>query len=250
MIKASFLNIQRPLLTVMVNETTCNGDRAIIANALYHGAEAFCIQLELLQPAERTTDKLKELFDACEGKPIYITAYRAGMDDNECAELLMRGLQAGATLCDVMGDLYHPEPHELTYDKLAVTKQMALIDMIRERGGEVLMSSHLHAYLEPEQVMEYALAQQARGADIVKIVSEAHTEEQMMANINLAYRMKCELKRPFLFLNSGKYGSLLRQIGPAFGVCMYLCADSYGNRPLGVQPPLHALKAIRDNMHL
>lgn len=248
MIKPSFVNIQRPLLTVMVNRNTLQADKAIIANALQGGAEAFCIQLEILKPEDRTLEKLKELFAACGNRPIYITAYREGLNDEECVELMLRGLDAGATLVDIMGDLYHPEPTQMTFDEEAIAKQRELIDLIHARGGEVLMSSHLRDYFDPDTVMKFALAQKERGVDIVKIVSFAHNEEQMMANINLAQRMKRELNCPYLFLNSGECGKLLRQIGPAFGVCMYLCLERYTEASL--QPLLHAVRDIRDAMGL
>ena len=250
MIKPSFVNIQRPLLTVMVNDGTLAADKAIIANTLQGGAEAFCIQLELLKPEERTPEKLKELFASCEGRPIYITAYRQGLTDEQCVELMLRGLEAGATMCDVMGDLYQPSPDQMTFDAETVAKQKALIETIHERGGEVIMSAHLPDFRDAETVMAYARAQAERGADVVKIVSLAHTEEQMMVNINLTHRLKRELDRPFLFLNNGKHGKLLRQIGPALGSCMYLCLESYTDRRLGLQPLLHAVKDIRDAMGL
>jgi 3-dehydroquinate dehydratase len=233
----------------MVNQPTIQADEAIICNALQDGAEAFCIQLEILRPEERTLEKLKKLFAACGNRPIYITAYREGLDEEGCVELMLRGLEAGATLIDIMGDLYHPEVTQMTFDEEAIAKQKALIDLIHSRGGEVLMSAHLRDYYDPDTVMKFAHAQAERGVDIVKIVSFAHTEEQMMANINLAHRMKKELDRPYLFLNSGEYGRLLRQIGPAFGVCMYLCMDSY-HLPQNSkeQPILRAMHTIRENM--
>ena len=246
--KPSFVHIQRPLLTVMVSELTPQKDMAVIANAIYGGAEAFCIQLEKLAPEYRTLEQLRELFAACQGRPIYVTAYRDGLNDEQCVELLLLGLEAGATSCDVMGDMYHPEKSQMTFDEQAIAKQKALIDLIHARGGEVLMSAHLPDYLDPETVMEYAHAQAARGADVVKIVSWAKDEQQMMTNIQLAHRMKCELDRPFLFLNVGEYGMRLRQIGPSLGVCMYLCQERYlEGRGVG-QPLLSSAKKIREGM--
>lgn len=248
MMKPSFVNIQRPLLTVMVSQNTVQADKAIIANALNGGADAFCLQLEHLRPEERTTEKLKDLFAACGGRPIYITAYREGLDDEGCVELMLRALDAGATLIDVMGDLYHPEPTQMTFDEQAVAKQKGLIDLIHARGGEVLMSAHFRDFIDADTVMKYAFAQQERGADIVKMVSFAHNEEQMMTNLELARRMKHELKSQYLFLNSGNCGRLLRHIGPALGVCMYLCQERY-NEP-GLQPLLRSAREIRDALWL
>lgn len=250
MMKPSFVHVHRPLLTVMISEATIEADKVVIANAIYGGAEAFCIQLEKLAPEYRTLEQLKDLFAECHGRPIYITAYREGLNDEQCVELLLLGLEAGATLCDIMGDMYHSEKSQMTFDQAAVAKQKALIDTIHSRGGEVLMSAHLPDYLDPETVMAYAHAQAERGADVVKIVSWAKDEQQMMANINLAHRMRCELDRPFLFLNVGECGMLLRQIGPALGACLYLCQERYIEGRGSGQPLLTSAKKIREGMGL
>lgn len=254
--KASFLNPDRPFLTVMVQASTPAEAECIIADALYDGADAFGIQLCNLLPEYRSEETLRRIFAACLGRPIYITSYRLaeskklGLDDDACVDLLLMGLRAGATLCDVMGDLYHPEPHELTFDPVAVEKQKALIDTIHQMGGEVLISSHLHAFFEEEKILEYARAQAERGADIVKIVSFAQDEEQMMANLQIIHRLKKELDRPFLFLANGKKSRLIRQVGPALGACMYLCIEHY--RPVNSkeQLPLRAARELRDRMLL
>ena len=254
--KASFLNSDRPFLMTMVQAKTPAEAECIIADALYDGADAFGIQLCNLLPEYRNEAALRRIFDACLGRPIYVTSYRLavsrelGWTDEQCAELLLTALRAGATMCDVMGDLYHPEPHELTYDPLAVEKQKDLIDTIHQMGGEVLISSHLHAFFEEEKILEYAREQAERGADVVKIVSFAQDEEQMMANLQIIHRLKTELDRPFLFLANGKKSRLIRQIGPALGVIAYLCIEHY--RPVNSkeQLPLRAARELRDRMLL
>lgn len=254
--KASFLNADRPLLTVVVQASTPAEAECIIADALYDGADSFCIQLCNLLPEYRNEASLRRIFDACFGRPIYITSYRSGeskklgLNDDACVDLLLMGLRAGATVCDVMGDLYHPEPHELTFDPVAVKKQKQLIKTIHEMGGEVLISSHLHAFFEEERVLEYADAQAERGADIVKIVSMADDEDQMMAGLSTIHRLKKELDRPFLFLAGGKNSRLIRQIGPALGCCMYLCIEGYRPVNTKLQLPLRAARELRDRMLL
>lgn len=254
--KASFLNSNRPFLTTVVQASTPVEAECIIADALYDGADAFCIQLCNLLPEHRNEETLRRIFKACMGRPIYITSYRLaenkklGLDDDGCVELLLMGLRAGATLCDVMGDLYHPEPQELTFDPAAVEKQRALIDKIHEMGGEVLISSHVHMFFEEDRILEYAHEQARRGADVVKIVSMADSEEQMMAALNAIPRLKRELDRPFVFLTNGSQGRLIRQVGPALGVCMYLCIEHFRPANSKQQIPLRSAKQLRDNMLL
>lgn len=251
--KPSFLNQTKPPLVSMIQAATPEEAICLIVESLYDGADAFGIQLCWLKREYRTEETLRNIFSYCQNKPIYITSYRAkesaGMTDDECVELLLLGLKCGATLCDVMGDLYHPEKYELTFDEEAVAKQKALIDKIHEMGGEVLISSHVHTYFDEEQVMMYAKAQAERGADIPKIVSKADTEEEMMTGFKIITRLKNELGKPFLFLVGGAYSKLIRQVGPAFGTSMYLCLVNYRPGVAMVQPLLRSAKAIRDNMN-
>ena len=251
-IKPTFLKYSRPLLCAMIQSSTPEQMKCDIYDALYDGAEAFGIQLCNLELEYRNEETLKRIFSFCEGRPIYITSYRGhqslGMTDDECMELLLMGARAGATLCDVMGDIYAKTEHELTYDALAVEKQKKLIDELHSLGCEVLISSHVHAFFDEETTVEYALEQARRGADVVKIVTVADTEEQQRSCLNTIYRLRRELDRPFLYLASGSYGKLIRQIGPAMGVCMYLCVQHYYPVSSKDQPQLRAAKAIRDHM--
>jgi len=113
--KPSFLNQTRPPLVSMIQAATPEEAICLIVESLYDGADAFGIQLCWLKREYRTEETLRNIFGYCQNKPIYITSYRAkesaGMSDDECVELLLLGLKCGATLCDVMGDLYHPEKY-------------------------------------------------------------------------------------------------------------------------------------------
>ena len=248
--KPTFLTYTKPLLTAMVQAATPDEAISIIAGALYDGAEAFGIQLENLKREYRDEATLRGIFEACQGRPIYITSYRnsesTGYTDEECVEYLLMGLRAGATLCDVMGDFFHPEPHELTYDPAAVRRQAEVIARIHEMGGEVLMSSHLHAFFTCEETLAVARSQVERGADVVKIVGFAQDEEEMMADLNTIHALKRELNVPFLYLANGAHSRLIRQMGASLGVCMYLCVPEY--RPINSkeQPRLRETKLLRD----
>ena len=100
-----------------------------------------------------------------------------------------------------------------------------------------------------EEVAKIALEQKRRGADVVKIVNFARTEDELMANLNTTYRLKKELNgTPFLYLANGAECRLLRQIGARLGVCMYLCVQNYIGVSSKEQPLLRSMKIARDNM--
>ena len=118
-----------------------------------------------------------------------MTSYRsgenAGMTDEECMELLLLAVECGATLFDVMGDLYDRSPqYELTMDGEAVKKQMALIDQIHRAGGEVLMSSHTYKSTTLEENLMIAREQARRGADVIKIVNDAKSADEIPVYID------------------------------------------------------------------
>lgn len=250
--KPSFVNYQKPLITAMIQEETPTDAILMIEDSLYDGAEAFGIQLESLLPQYRNENDIRSIFSHCMGKPIYITSYRYaasnGYTDEQCAELLLLGAKCGATLCDVMGDLFHKEACELTFDKEALIKQKELIEKLHKLGCEVLISSHVGKHFTEEQVIEYMTEQQKRGADIAKLVSVSDSEEQLLEALGICAHLKNKLSIPYLFLVGGQNFKLVREIGPALGVCMYLCVHHHTPKNTLAQPTIRAIRNIRDSI--
>jgi len=246
----TFLKYEKPLLTAMVLGDTPERIKTLMDKSLSEGAEAFGIQFEVVQPMFRKSEVYKELFAYAE-KPMYVTNYRvgrnAGKTDEELAKELLELADCGATLCDVMGDLFDRQSDEVAVSKEAIKKQMRLIDQLHEKGTEVLISSHILKYTPPARILEIALEHQSRGADISKIVTGADTAEEELENLKTAHLLKENLEIPFLFLSSGEC-HLLRRIGGNLGVCMYLCVHEHDNFSTKEQPLLKNVKAIRDNM--
>ena len=250
--RKSFLHAQKPWLTAMIQCTTPEACIAKIHASAQEGADAYGIQLCCLERQYRTEAQLREIFAACSDAPIYITSYRgkssAGMTDDECAELLLMGLRAGATLCDVMGDFYSPVETQLTTDETAIQKQKQLIGRIHAMGGEVLMSTHDFRPLSPETILAVAKAQESRGADILKIVIRDTDTAQLPDYLKCIQTVIAETKKPFLLLSSGPAGWWLRRQGPAVGVCMYLCVQSHGELDTPAQPLLREVTEFRTHI--
>ena len=243
------LTMMKKPVTAMVASTSIAEAKSIILNSRVEGADAFYVQLELLPRADRTEQKLRELFSFCNGKPILITAYRTGdpeLTDDERAELLLLGLRSGAHIADIPGDYWHPEQNQLTFDKAAIRKQKALIDQVHSIGKGVLMSSHLSRFFRAEEIYAYAKEQEAREADFLKIVSKSETEEQLMENLIIAAELKNQVKKPYLFLGNGSHSKLLRLIGPSLGVCMYLCVQHFNPLDFCDQPMMRSAMQIRN----
>lgn len=249
--KPTFLKYEKPLLTVMVQAKTPERIKELIDKSLPEGAEAFGMQLEKLLPEYRTPETYRELFSYAPGKPVYVTNYRKtqneGKSDEVLASELLELAENGATLCDMMGDYFDPQPGELTRDEAAVKKQMQLIDELHKKGAEVLMSSHVFKFIPAEEVLSIALEHEKRGADICKIVTGAETMEQQIENMRILNLLKENLKIPFLFLANGEC-HIFRRIAGSLGNCMSLCVYEYDELATKSQPLIKNMKAIRDNM--
>ena len=233
-----FLTSDKPALTVMLQCRTPEVAIGRIRNALHLGADAFGLQVESLLPEYQTPEVYRKLFQEMRGKPAYVTNYRSGSNkgksDEELAEGLLTLAQCGAALCDVQGDLFSCHPIQMTEDKAAIEKQMELIEKIHAKGADVLMSAHTHCYL-PEQ--------KRRGADIIKIVTEADDMQQQLENMKMIDLLKRELGVPFLFLCSGEC-SLLRRLGTRLGNCMALCVYEHDHLSTPGQPLLSVMKKL------
>ena len=250
MMKPTFLKYDRPLLTSMVQASTPERTLELMDKSFPLGAEAFGIQFCQFPAEYRNEATYKKLFAAANGLPVYVTNYRSknnqGKTDETLASELIELAKCGATLCDVMSDYFAPAADEFTSDPAAVKKQIELINAIHSVGGEVLMSAHTRVHTPAERVLEIALGQEARGADISKIVIKADTPEEELEAMRLITLLKKELKIPFLFLCGGASCHLLRRTAATLGNCMTLCVCEYDNLSPPMQPLLSDMRALRD----
>lgn len=242
-----FLTTDKPALTVMLQCKTPEVAIGRIRNALHLGADAFGLQAESLLPEYQTPEVYHKLFQEMRGKPAYVTNYRSGSNkgksDEELAEGLLTLAECGAALCDVQGDLFASHPIQMTEDETAIEKQMELIEKIHAKGAEVLMSAHTNCYLPGEKVLELALEQKRRGADIIKIVTDAADMQAQMENLKTVDLLKRELGAPFLFLSGGECG-ILRRLGIKLGCCMALCVYEHDALSTPGQPLLSVMKQL------
>ena len=249
----TFLNHEKALLTVMLQCETPEVAIGRIRNANCLGAEAYGLQVESLREEYRNADTYKKIFNEMKGRPCYVTNYRKKGNESESDDGLAAGMlelaRCGATLVDVMGDLFCRHPEELTEDPEAIEKQQKLIEAIHAEGAEVLMSSHILKFTSAERVLEVALEQKRRGADIIKIVTGAESMEQQIENLRINYLLQKELGAPFLFLSGGEC-SLHRRLGIKLGCCMALCVYEHDHLSTPMQPLLSTMKTIRDTIDL
>ena len=239
------------MLTVILQCDTPETAIGRIRNANMLGADAYGLQVESLKPEFQNPETYQRIFAEGKGRPFYVTYYRgkhnSGKTDEELASGMITLADSGAVLCDVMGDMFCKHPEELTDDETAIKKQMDLIELLHQKGAQVLMSSHVRKYIPAERVLEIALEQKRRGADIIKIVTGAKSMEQQIENLRITDLLKRELDAPFLFLSNGVC-SLHRRLSLQLGCCMALCVYEHDAQSTATQPLLSTMKKLRDDI--
>lgn len=249
--KLSFLNNPNPHFVAMIQKDNPDEAINIVRNSIYDGATAFGLQVESMRPEFQNVQSVRSIMTHMGERPVYLTNYRynhnAGKSDETLAEELCEYAKGGATLVDVMGDMFCPSKDEIALDATAIDKQKALIERIHQNGGEVLMSSHTMRFMTGEEVLELTLRQKERGADIAKIVTAANSEEEELENLKTTQLLKKELSIPFLFLSGGSHYKKHRMLGPIFGCTMYLCVQDHYCGSTKTQPILRAVRTVYDN---
>lgn len=225
---------------------------AIMHNAFYDGADAFYIHLDCLDPSHYNPGDFKSIFNYAAGKPVinlnYRSAKRPDYSDEDLIALQLMAVEAGASMCDIMGDTYEPSFRQLALKPEIVDKQKRLIEKIHTMGGEVLMSSHTGDFMTAEETVEHARAMESRGADMVKIVVKGQSEEDVFEAFRITALLKKELKVPFLHICAGQHGKTHRAVAPLFGSSLVLCVQSYVPGSSREQVLLRAAKAVYDNI--
>ncbi len=254
--KKTFVNYEKPLIVAMIKHM--DSPESIIKEAeaaIEAGAEGFGFQCDNLARKYHNEADLRRIFAAMGDKPIYTTNYKlnqnASIYYNDIAKELLSLCDYGATLIDVMGDIFCKSEDELTFDREAVKRQRELVDQIHAKGCEVLMSSHINKFLTAERVLEIALEHQKRGADVSKIVVHANTMEEQIEVMRITETVSRKLDIKFLLLCGGECCTMHRRLGLLIGNSMSLCMLE---APEGVarttQPLISEQIMYRDQLNL
>lgn len=241
----------KPMLVCVTCDSTPKQCIATIRNSIFDGADAFLIDLGKLEAQYRNAEAMKQIFAYCEDRPVITMAYRTSlgeeMNDEQIGEYLLESVRAGAAMCDVMGDLYHASPLELSRDRTSIAKQKKLISHIHKAGGKVMMSSHTWAFLSEEESLKHAKALASRGADMIKLAVIARNPEEEWAAYQATHLLDAQLGIPFLHVCMGQYGKRHRMYAPLFGSSLILCVQQYTEKSHKEQVLLKSARVIVDN---
>jgi len=250
--RLSFLNKPYPVISGILAGQTPQELIAGSKNAEFEGAQGIAIGLSDLKPEFRTAEALKPVIEAV-NLPFMFFFYRddhwGHADDEARQEVLLAAAEAGASMIDVMGDLYDPSPMEMTRRPEAVDRQKRLIDRIHAAGADAVISSHMACARTAEQTLEHLRELESRGADVVKIVTAVNTGEELAEAFRTTLILKRELNAPFIHLCNGAFSRPHRFLGPALGVSILFAVTRYEPRYGMTQPTIRAMKAVLDNLH-
>ena len=245
--KQKLSRLPAPVLAGVVREKTVGAVKAEIKNCLYHGAGMIDLHLSCLE--EDDEESLKKII---EWSPLPILALHytartgkaAGRSEEERTETLFRAVRAGAAGLDMQGYTFHAPsrtafcgedrysftkggPCEVVTDSAIIEKQKAFIEKVHAEGAEVLLSCHPGIYLDRDQVVDLALFLEQRGPDLIKIVTVAHNEEELIESFAAMLLLKKEVRVPVTYHAAGAAGKLSRVINPVLGGHIAFCVDRF-----------------------
>jgi 3-dehydroquinate dehydratase len=99
-----------------------------------------------------------------------------------------------------------------------------------------------------EQVVDLALFLQERNPDIIKIVTRADNEDDLIESIKTMMVLKKEVKTPVSYHANGKAGMLTRIINPLLGGQIAFCVDRYTEASVMEQIDLKCANTIVENV--
>ncbi len=258
--------IEAPALAGVVRERSANEAIAEIKNCLYDGADMIDLHMSCLESTD--TDYLKKIIQSSK-LPVLALNYNlqydlssAGFSEEERIETFFRAVDAGAAGVDIQGYSYHIEsktafcgedkysftkgnPKEIVTDQKIIDKQCEFIERIHSRKAEVLLSCHPGIPMNCEQVVELALFLEQRKPDIIKIVTIANTEEEMLESIKTMLHLKREVKTPVSYHAGGAAGTLSRILNPMLGGQIAFCVDRFKTSSTMEQLDLATMKILQ-----
>lgn len=261
--------LESPVLAGVIREKSAAEAIAEIANCVYDGAGMIDLHMSCLETLDIET--IKEIVNASK-LPILALNYNnkydwkpANLSEEERIETFVLAAKAGVAGVDMQGYTFDEKsknaflgedkysftkgnPKEVVTDEAVISKQCDFIEKIHSMGAEVLLSCHPGIVMNCEQVVELALFLEKRNPDIIKIVTAATNEDELVESFKTMVALKKEIKTPVSYHTNGKAGNLSRIINPILGGHMVFCVDRYSQSSTMGQVDLKTARNVIDGM--
>jgi hypothetical protein len=277
--------VPRPFLCcVLLDDPTPGGVIGRIRLAEAIGAQAFELDLHVLEPEARTAEALAPVF-ASTNCPIFTTYRRFDFskaeekllspDEDERIGRQLELISAGSAGFDMEMDSFDPgfetgemspapwfssdeglryshdpesPPREVSHDPAADRRQKEVVAEAHRLGGEVILSTHALTRMDPDGALRIGRLAEERGADVVKIVRLCVSREDTVETLATNVLLGRELSIPFVMMAMGEYGKLSRPLAPLFGSMLVFGRQTYAPGTFTDQPLIGNLRAVLENV--
>lgn len=272
--RKSFVNNPKPILAAVIRERTPRDAIAEIKNYALHGARGADLHLSCLDEEYRNVESIAQIVEQS-SLPILGLNYNQNPDwsiietsEEERVALLMMAIDAGAAGIDMQGytfdrfshDAFRDEflnldysfiknkPKEVVVDPKIIEKQCNLIEQIHFKGAEVLLSNHLLIPMKTDELVDLCLFLEKRNPDMIKIVTQSETDEDMLESFKSMLTIKKEIKTPVTLFCNGPTSPLTRIINPMLGGFMVFTSDGFNARSNFTQMDLTTMKQVLEGV--
>lgn len=259
--------IKAPAIAGVIRQKKVSAAIAEIKNCMYDGADMIDLHLSCLEAND--VDTLRRIVDSSK-LPILALNYNktvdwnnANLSEEERTATFLTAVEAGAAGVDIQGYTFHApskdefcgedkysftkgNPKEVVTDSEIISKQSEFIEIVHSKGAEVLLSCHPGIVMNSTQVVELALFLEKRNPDIIKIVTSATNEDEMLEAIKTILLLKKEVQTPVSYHANGKFGGLTRILNPALGGQIAFCVDRFSETSTMEQLDLKTAKTTID----
>lgn len=267
--KQKLSQLPSPALAGVIREKSAEAAIAEMKNCLFDGAGMIDLHLSCLDRTD--VESLRRIIGSSRLPVLALNYNKAidwqdiGLSERERTDSFLRAVEAGAAGIDMQGYTFHlpskdgfcgedrysftkGNPKEVVTDAAVISEQCQLIERVHGQGAEVLLSCHPGIPMACEQVVELALFLEQRRPDIIKIVTAAANEEDLLESFRTMVALKREVKTPVSYHASGAAGSLSRIINPILGGQIVFCVDRFRRGSTFEQLDLRTAKSIVENM--
>nr|WP_201780865.1 type I 3-dehydroquinate dehydratase [Aneurinibacillus tyrosinisolvens] len=134
----------------------------------------------------------------------------------------------------------------IDYELINQKKDIArLRDASAENGIKMIMSYHNFELTPEVGILNQKFAEaELQGADVAKVAVMPNNLEDVLTLLSVTLAAKNKLKIPLITMSMGKYGSLSRMFGGAFGSAVTFAVGEKSSAP--GQVPIEDLKVVLD----
>lgn len=234
-----------------VREESVSGAIAAVKNSQIDGATAIDLHLSCLGKRYQNVESIRRIVEASP-LPIVGVHYSQNYDgsyfesdEEERIALLMTAVDAGVACIDMQGYSFDRKskdgffgkdilsftknaPKEIVMDEKIIKRQKDFIKAVHEKGCEVLLSCHPSVAMDHEQVKDLVRFLSERGSDVLKIVTVANTDDEMIEGLKTMVELrKMDLPQKISYHCCGKNGKLTRIVNPVLGSFLCFCTERY-----------------------